>query len=281
MVRCLKLFVFAAVLFSAAVSQACPLISGMVDFNCDRKLTVVVLGDSLAFGFGDTKNGNKGGYVLRASKKFPQVDFINLGEQGLHTSQLLSSLRGAFDSAGENATREALLDADIVILDVGRNDRWEFGLPIATQRNLKRAASFIKTSVAAEGGVAPMVVTAVLMLPNRGSQGPWVKELNTYILKSNKAAAPADLRFDLVSKRLLGSDQIHPTSEGYASLAATFIKYLQKTLPPKMKKLRPDLDVDGIYDMFEAEKFGTDPTLPDTDGDGVLDGAQVFSNPNP
>jgi lysophospholipase L1-like esterase len=70
-----------------------------------------------------------------------------------------------------------------------------------------------------------------LLLPNRGSQGPWVKELNEIILESHTTAHPADLRFDQVSKRLLSPDSIHPTSKGYAAISKVFISYLKHEYP--------------------------------------------------
>ncbi len=39
-----------------------------------------------------------------------------------------------------------------------------------------------------------------------------------------------------------------------------------------------DTDQDGLYDMFEST-FGTDPERPDTDGDGLSDGAEVLEQP--
>lgn len=256
---------------------ACPLISKIPDFNCDGKLTISVLGDSLAYGYGDTKNKNRGGYVLRLAKKLPNATVNNLGIQGLRSRELVSLVHDTFKRGKKLNVRDALLSSDIVVLDVGRNDRWLFGLPSATYRNLKRAVAEIKKQVEISEGSAPMVVTAVMMLPNRGSQGPWVAELNALILKGSSAKAPADLRFDLVSKRLLSTDQIHPTSQGYDELSKTLVSYITKKLVPRMKSQRADADVDGIYDLFESLKFGTDPTLLDTDGDGKADGQEVFT----
>jgi hypothetical protein len=110
------------------------------------------------------------------------------------------------------------------------------------------------------------------MSPNRGSQSPWVKELDNLILDSHEAESPADLRFDLVSKRLLQPDNIHPTSKGYAEMAKVFITYLLTKYPEHVSLLREDQDNDGLYDIFEASRFGTDPMNADTDGDGIKDG---------
>lgn len=257
-------------------SGACAKISSMDDFTGDGEVNVVFVGDSLVVGFGDAPG--KGGYVARAQKKFPSANFNNLGELGLKSQQLLLKLERAFDAGAseEVKLRNALLKADYVVLDLGRNDRWDFGLPSATSRNLKRAAKLIKSRVTAEGKVAPLVVTAVMMLPNRGSQGPWVKELNELIFKSNSTANPADLRFDLVSKRLLSSDQIHPTSKGYDALAQALTSYIKKTLVTKhISKLRTDKDNDNVFDELEKLVFGTDPANADTDGDGHTDGAEI------
>jgi hypothetical protein len=110
------------------------------------------------------------------------------------------------------------------------------------------------------------------MSPNRGSQSPWVKELDGLILKSHQVEFPADLRFDLVSKRLLQPDNIHPTSKGYVAMAKVFIAYLLNEYAEYVSLLREDQDSDGLYDMFEASRYGTDPLNADTDGDGIKDG---------
>jgi len=260
----------------AASASACPKIGKLPDFNCDGRINIVVLGDSLVFGFGDTTNGNTGGYVLRAQTRLPQATIQNFGVQGLKTRELITSLDRAFKGTGEGVLAEALVGADLVVVDLGRNDRWLFGLPSATFRNLERARTIITNRVIAQKGVAPLVVLAVLMYPNRGSQGPWVKELNALIFASNEAPQkPADLRFDLVSKRLLSSDQIHPTSKGYKAIAEVFVKYVVQRYSKYAQQLRVDADKDGLYDIFESSRFGTDPTNPDTDGDGILDGDDV------
>lgn len=270
------LFVSTLVVGAYAHAAGCPAIDGIPDFNCDGKVEITYLGDSLVYGFADTKNGNKGGYVLRIAKAFKNVQMHNWGVQGERTLNLVSQLIDAFDKGNNDSLKEDLLASDIVFIDVGRNDRWLFGEPSAAYRNIKRATTKIINEVKAVNGAAPLVVKAVLMLPNRGSQGPWVKVLNQLILNSNSANYPADLRFDLVSKRLLSSDQIHPTSAGYDALAKTLKTYLTKSIPKKMKAIRPDADNDDIFDLFETLKFNTDPTKADTDGDGKTDGYEVF-----
>jgi len=266
------LFAAGLFFFGVKIAQACPSVGGLPDYNCDGQATVVVLGDSLVSGIGDTKNDNQGGYVIRTQARFPEATIVNQGVPGLRTPTLLKNIRKAFANSETSKLAQDLLSADLVVLDLGRNDRWFFGPPEATLRNLKRLRQSIQSSVTKKGGVAPFVVTAVLMSPNRGSQSPWVKELDELILKSHEPGSPADLRFDLISKRLLQPDNIHPTSKGYASMAKVFIAYLLNEYPEYVALVREDLDDDGLYDEFEASRYGTDPTKADTDGDGIKDG---------
>lgn len=248
-----------ALVLDVRFAFGCPLVGQLADSNCDGKAVVVVIGDSLVFGIGDTKNANQGGYVLRAQERLPLVNFVNEGVPGLRTQQMLTRLRKGFDDHENSVLAKALLEADLVVLDVGRNDRWLLGPPEAALRNIKRARQMISTKVKELGYVPPLVVTAVLMYPNRGSQGPWVKELDDLIVKSGSEEYPADLHFEQVSKRLLSPDNIHPTSKGYASLADVFVKYLLNDYKQHVSRLREDADNDGLYDVFEGLKFGTDP----------------------
>jgi lysophospholipase L1-like esterase len=252
--------------------MACPDIGRIPDANCDGKATIVVIGDSLVAGTGDTKNGGKGGYVLRAQEYFTEATFANYGEPGLRTPTLIKRVRKAFSNPSTTLLAQDLIAADLVLLDVGRNDRWFYRLPITTIRNLIRVRTMIGEEVTKITGNSPLIVTAVLMYPNRSSQGPWVKELDELIAKSDSEQYPADIRFDKVSKKLLSSDNIHPTPKGYAAMAEVFIKYLLKNYREHINNLRKDSDSDGLFDLYERVKFGTDPANPETDGDGLSDG---------
>lgn len=233
-------------------AYACPLVAGITDYNCDGQIKIAVLGDSLVSGTGDAANSGKGGYVLRAAQKLSAVNFVNLGDPGITTVGVLSALKKAFSGKSKASLRAGLLNSDVVILDLGRNDFWFFEPPKATIRNYHRIADTVQNKVQAASGVAPLVITAVLMFPNRGSQAPWVKELDKLIIADNKKEGLASLRFDKTSKRLLNEDQLHPTSAGYAAMAKTLVRYINGPLAATLAALRPDSNGNGIADYFES-----------------------------
>lgn len=225
------------VLSQPLLAQECDL--GLaLDWNCDGKQVVAILGDSFVAGVGDKNEKTLHGYIGRSAKALPKISILGFGTKGQDTGQLLSEVKDALEARQSSELQEVLLTADVVVLDIGRNDRWLFGPPSDALSNLKEIRTLIQSEVRDETGIAPVVVLAVLMLPNRGAQGPWVAELNKLIFKSHKVATPANLRFDLVSKRLIGADQIHPTSRGYVELSKTFVSYLKKNLPGLLRKMK-------------------------------------------
>lgn len=252
-------------------SFACPSVGGLPDINCDGSARVVVVGDSVVYGTGDVRNNGRGGYVLRIAKKFPGASFDNRGTPGEEARRVLGVVQDAFTGLGDTTFATSLTEADIVIIDIGRNDWWKFLPAKATLRNLKRLRALIQNEVNTVTGHKPLVIMAQIMGANRTGQGTWVAELNQYIAASNKLGTPADLKFSSVSKRLL-IDRVHPSSLGYDAIAKILYSYLTQTLPKHVAVFRRDSDRDGLYDEYEAEKFGTSPTNPDTDGDGILDG---------
>jgi lysophospholipase L1-like esterase len=215
----------------ALAHAACPDVAGLPDINCDQAATVVVLGDSIVAGTGDTAKDNSGGYITRTQKRFPEARIIGYGVPGLRTLTLLSRVNSALSDKRYPELALDLRAADLIVLDLGRNDRWLFGLPAATLRNLKRIRDTLSNKLKKQQGSAPLIAQAVLLLPNRGSQGPWVKELNQLILNSHSDRYPCDIRFDLISKRLLSADNIHPTSKGYQAIAESFSAWLRKEYP--------------------------------------------------
>jgi lysophospholipase L1-like esterase len=238
--RCRSLFIFSALLLAPLTVKAeCADIGRLPDINCDGSAQIVVLGDSLVAGIGDSE-GREGGYVSRTQEKLLEASLIGYGVPGLRTLTLFKRVRDALSGKKFPEMADSLRTADLIVLDLGRNDRWLFGEPAATLRNLQRIRNLIISQLSKDGSTAPLVVTAVLMYPNRGSQGPWVKDLNALILAAHTSEHPCDLRFDLVSKRLLSEDNIHPTGKGYAAIASVFLKYLLKQYPKYSESKKSD-----------------------------------------
>lgn len=205
--------------------------SGLPDLNCDGSVKVVALGDSLVTGVGDKKLRGNGGYVVRTRNRLPLLTLIGHGQAGLRTGQLLKRLQASFAGTAYQEIAGDLLDADLISIDIGRNDRWLFGPPKKAFRNLERIRALIKQQVQNQADFTPVITLSVLLLPNRGSQAPWVKELNSHIMRSHSTNDPADLRFDKVSKRLLSSDNLHPTSKGYNALSKVYSRYIITAYP--------------------------------------------------
>ena len=256
-------------------ARACPLVSDLPDFNCDGEIVISVVGDSIVYGTEDSENQGKGGYVLRSQNALPGVTFYNFGIPGVTTNSLTSRIHKAFGRTGGSRVADALVRSDLIVIDVGRNDEWS-KTPTETAGALKRLRTEIETSVSEVTDYKPLVVTAVLMVTKKIKKGAWIADLNKYIVSSDSKSAPADLRFDSVPVQLCGEDRIHPTSRGYQRLAGILTKYITRSYPEHVEALRKDRDSDGLYDLFETSKFGTDPFNPDTDGDGQLDGIDPY-----
>lgn len=212
----------ALILLPIVVLAECPKVRRIVDVNCDGQVVISVIGDSLVFGTGDSIPG---GYVSRSKKALRGIELLNFGSPGEKARNLKPKISAAFRKGGK--LKEGLTRSDYVILDLGRNDRWFFEDPINTFNDLKAARQFIIRRVTQSSSFRPVPIIATLMLPNRGSQGPWVSGLNSHIRSAHSKNFLTDLRFDLVSKRLLSGDQIHPTPEGYSALSNTFVSYVK------------------------------------------------------
>lgn len=245
----------------------------LLDLNGDCEVVGVVVGDSFSAGVGD--NPGDGGFVMRAARLLPRIELVRMGSPGLETSDLLQKIEKELKSNSATPFKRALEKADFVVLDLGRNDRWNFGEPEESARNMWRIQKALRKKISQLSGVPPVIITSILMLPNRGSQGPWVTKFNEIIASHNSSLFPADLRFDVVSKRLTGSDQLHPTPEGHAALAEVLVDYFRKTLPSYLHAAFVDADHDWLYDSIEAKRWGTSPTIFDSDDDGVGDGVEA------
>lgn len=225
--------------------RRCPSRYGIPDISCDKGVRIVIVGDSIVAGVGDERFGNRGGgYVTRIQAILPRVIFSGFGTPGQSSEQLYKKVKTAIanDSPASELSR-ALIDADIIILDIGRNDWFEvFRLDdppsLPTYTRLRRLQSHLRARLTLLTGRTPLVVLSQLLLPNRGGQGPWVRELNQRLADTSSPYFPADLPFDSVNKRLYNPDRLHPTARGYDEVAEVLRRYLTTTIPRIWAKIR-------------------------------------------
>jgi len=263
--------------FIVTTAHACPLIDGLVDYNCDGKHQISVTGDSVVYGTGDTLNDNHGGYVLRLKRAFKSSNVLNFGYPGITTNHLLSYYKKLFLKKPRDQQVTQLGNSDIIIIDVGRNDYFNRNSSTLTATTIKRLTLFLSTELQKKFGTSPLFVTTILPLTNREIDLGFIKQVNMVLLKIRGQSFPAFLRFDKLDPALLSEDGLHPTSAGYDVLGGIASKYITGEAQIRSKKARKDNDTDGIYDIFERKKFNTSPSVSDTDADGLKDGEEVFT----
>jgi len=88
----------------------------------------------------------------------------------------------------------------------------------------------------------------------------------------------SSLAFQDMYQSLLHTLPESQTAFGRSSMVPTFTQ--NATVPEQTVESVDDPDHDGLNNMLELF-FGTDPHNPDTDGDGVSDGAEVKRGSNP
>lgn len=273
-----------------AVSQ-CPPIAGYIDWNCDGKLKITALGDSIVSGRGDTDNGERGGYVLRLRKtlerkKLP-AEVVARGYPGKGTARLISLMRQEQLKRGVQRLERALRGADLVIVDIGRNDWWLEMSPGQTARNIKRIAT-LAGRMGAAGGVAPLVVIAKLIpnerleWRNKVTQQKFVLLVNEALMLLNQERYPVAVPFDQLPPYGYLQDPprldagVHPTSRGYDILGEILIKFLNVRAQELMAAHRSDEDGDDVFSSCESGFYRTRPDSADSDGDGYTDGQELY-----
>lgn len=274
-----KLLVGLCVICAASASTyACPLVGGLIDYNCDGKHRISVTGDSIVFGTGDELNEGVGGYVLRLEEAFKSSQTFNFGYPGITTARLLSYYKKLLVKKPRSKQVTQLGTSDIVIIDVGRNDYFNRNSSTLTATTIKRLVGFLQAELEKRFGSSPLFVTTVLPHSRREIDLGFIEQVNMVLLKIRGRELPAFLRFDTLDPILLGADGLHPTSAGYDVLANIASEYIAGDAQVRSRISRRDADKDGIYDIFERKKFKTSPKKPDTDLDGLTDGAEVFTH---
>lgn len=253
----------------SSLAFACPKVAGIADYNCNSKAKIVVTGDSIVYGQGDSLNNGVGGYVKRFAAEYPGVTVTSLGVTAITTGQLFRR----FKQSGSSFMK-ATKGADLVVIDAGRNDCRAGQSTLNTIRDLKRLVKLIRTQAATEDSEPFVALT--MQIPNRNYRRACIEGLNRKFVQVRSRDLPFYVRFDRVSSSILSSDGLHPTSAGYVLMAAAFKNFVKQAWVKLISKSRPDSDNDQIYDYFESIRYGTNATLADTDGDTKSDGQEVF-----
>ena len=251
-----------------------------IDYNCDQKLEITFVGDSIVYGRGDFDNGNKGGYVIRLQNKFKKykkklhVRFNAVGFPGVTSSGLHAKLMKIYKKrkSSSKSAFNKLKMSDIIIFDVGRNDYWSDTPVEYTVNNIRRSIEYLY-SILPKLNDSPLVIisSSVLIPVGREYQVPFVTELNQK-LKYTRFSHKFDVS-------LLTGDMLHPSSRGYTVLANSYFSQLtnKKTgIQVLMKSQRPDNDQDGIPDLFEMYRYGTNHKKKDTDKDKLTDFDELY-----
>lgn len=266
-----NLFVF----FTCA--SACPLIDGLVDYNCDQALKISIVGDSVVAGVRDEPS-SRGGYVGRLGETLTDAQVRNLGVPGITTERLLLRLHNNFRRKGNNSVKNKLLGADLVLIDIGRNDYWNLLPAEFTIRNIERIVSLLKTEIAKLSEVEPFIVVESLIPTTRFYQRSFIAGINSLLNTEDTQASTIYPGFQKLKPTILSWDGLHPSAKGYDVMAKKVFRFIGTSVKKGQLAMRPDKDQDGVYDYFEVSKFGTDPEKFDSDGDGISDGEELFGN---
>lgn len=216
-------FVVTAVLFFGASSvraqETCPAVDSLYDLTCDGILKIVFIGDSFVRGVGDSPADN-GGYVARLAALYPDASIQNLGVPGITSEQLYRNYKYIFDRGSHGPTWAALQRADIIILDVGRNDFWAQNPSFEVARNVKRLVGLLRSHLSQDPNYpAPAFGVTRLAPTNRSFQASFISAVNRELLKLKSSTFPVEIRADTLNRKYLRRDGLHPSSRGYDGLA--------------------------------------------------------------
>ena len=135
-------------------------------------------------------------------------------------------------------------------------------VPIVKKSLVKKKTSSLKMLLIAGGIVLVSLVIGgyILLRSVQNNQTVSKTPVTTSVLLTSPSSTSEETTESI--------ETAQPTGE----VASPF----QKTVLPGM-----DTDSDGLTDVEEETIYGTDPRLPDTDGDGFLDGNEVFNRYDP
>ena len=230
--------VAAAVLF-AACSQEGSVPAQQAEMP-GEKITVVTLGDSLAYGAGDESGRGIAGRLEGELQRrgIGESDVINLGMNGAQTSDLISRLEQA-------RVRSAIGKADAIVLSIGANDL--FRSPGARDETLRsplqvagRILTRLEEIVATIHSINPRAEILILGGYNPVPKHPLASLINDYLrlwdstLEERFAGNPrvsVVKMADIVSAAHLSRyDNFHPGGDAYEAASKRIAAIISRRL---------------------------------------------------
>lgn len=203
------------------------MISDLVDRNCDGKVRIVFIGDSIVYGFGDERN--KGGYVGRLDQKLRNkyLRIKKFAVSGITTQLLLKQIKSKMSKRKKNLYN-ILIEADAVIVDVGRNDYWDRKTPEYTANTIKRIMNYIRNYK--DYSIPPYVTASTLIHVKKTKiqQYNFVLQLNKRIY--NRKDIGCVINQHEFPQSILSADGLHPNAKGYTYIYRQLLKQLKNEL---------------------------------------------------
>ena len=196
--------------------------------DTSARQSVVVLGDSVAYGAGDERGLGIGGWLAR----YTRLPIVNLGVNGARTTNVRALLR-------DRSAQAKVRSASLIILSIGGNDLYGDSIARVLARvfpNVEQevTAAKVRSVVASLRRLNPTARIDVLGLYNPYHHAPLASWLDEQVnrwdarLIWSLAASPrvnvvriADLlqRDDRISR----IDRFHPASAGYSLIASRIV----------------------------------------------------------
>jgi acyl-CoA thioesterase-1 len=191
-------------------------LSILVSFNLYAEMSILILGDSLAEGYG-----------LDESMAFPRVVEKKLIEKKKNVKVINGGVSGATSASGIQRLKWHLKKpVDVLLLELGANDGLR-GLSVPdTKKNLKEIIKFAK-----EKKVKVMLL-GILMPPNYGADytGQFEKMYKDVAKEEKVPFLPFLLDGVAGNAKLNLPDGIHPNQKGHEVIAEKVVNFLEKNI---------------------------------------------------
>jgi acyl-CoA thioesterase-1 len=188
--------------------------------RADTRAAIVILGDSLAEGFG-----------VAAGKSYPDIVQSTLDRRGYSYRVVNLGVSGDTTTGGLSRMSYALsLKPEILVIELGGNDGLR-GIPVsATKANLE------KMIVAAQNSGVAVLLAGMTLPPNYGPE--YIRKFEAVyhdLAQTYKVQLIPSLMRPIAEQiesrpGLMQADGIHPTAEGHELLGATVVRYLMPML---------------------------------------------------